>query len=79
MNRGASNASTINRKYMENDGQASALVSAAANGHGGIVRQLIQSGANVNSGSRVMGCLGFWPGRSCRSRTLRHRQNSSGE
>ena len=59
MNRGASKASTINRCYMENDVQASALVSAAANGHGGIVRQLIKSGANVNSGTEVFGGFEF--------------------
>ncbi len=44
---------------MENNVQASALVSAAANGHGGIVRQLINSGANVNSGTKIFGGFEF--------------------
>lgn len=59
MTRGASNASTINRRYMENNVQASALVAAAANGHEGIVHQLIKSGANVNSGTKVFGGFEF--------------------
>ena len=59
MNCGASNASIINERYMENNVQASALVSAAANGHGGIVRQLIKSGANVNSGTEIFGGFEF--------------------
>ena len=44
---------------MEEDVQASAVVSAAAKGHEGIVRQLIKSGANVNSGTKVMGGFEF--------------------
>ena len=59
MNCGASNASTINRGYSDDNVQASALVSAAANGHEGIVRQLIKSGANVNSGTKVFGGFEF--------------------
>ncbi|KAL8830057.1 MAG: hypothetical protein Q9191_001650 [Dirinaria sp. TL-2023a] len=51
LNRQASIESSINRSYSQNNVQASALVSAAANGHEGIVRQLIKSGANVNSAS----------------------------
>ena len=51
--------STINREFMENSVQASALVSAAANGHEGIVRQLIKSGANVNSGTKTFGGFEF--------------------
>lgn len=59
MNRGASNASTINRRNMENNVQASALVSVAANGDEGIVRQLIKSGANVNSDTKITGGFEF--------------------
>lgn len=59
MNRGASNTSTINRNYKATNVQASALVSAATNGHEGIVRQLIKSGANVNSGTKVLGGFEF--------------------
>ena len=44
---------------MENNVRVSALVSAAANGHEGIVRQLIKSGANVNLGSRTAGGFEF--------------------
>lgn len=59
MNRGASNASTINSRYLENNVQASALVSAATNGHEGIVPELIKSGANVNSGTEIWGGFEF--------------------
>ena len=44
---------------MKSDVEASALVSAAANGHEGIVRQLIKSGANINSGTGVAGGFDF--------------------